>query len=371
MRKIFIFAAACLTIQCDHALLGEEERIITVEQNLAIPESTDDGWDVSSLDAENVDAKKIETMVRNIQADPRNLHSILIVRNNKLILEAYFNGWHAQRMHDLRSSSKSVNSILVGIAIDQHYIEDVHQRMFDFFPKYQHLNDDRKNEIRLEHLLTMTSGLEWNQSSYPNEDKRNDEGQLERSSNWLEYILSKPVVTTPGKNFVYNSGCSGLLAGVIKGSTGDHADVFAEKHLFGPLGIQNYVWYKQRDGLCNAWAGLMLRSRDMAKLGQLFLDNGKWKGNQIVSAAWVKASTTTFTGNEQQDNGYGYQWWTGKYNINNRAIRIASGRGNGGQYIFIVPDLNAVVVFTGGNYSPLNQMQPFGLMQNIILPAML
>lgn len=371
MKSRLFLIIACITVSCDNIFLGGQDQIISLEENLLTPAATNDGWEVSSLVQQNIHAPKIEQLIRTIQNDPKNLHSFLIAKNNKLVVDAYFDGWHRERLHDLRSSSKSVNSTLIGIAIDKNFIPDVHQRVFDFFPEYADLNNDKKNEIRIEHLLTMTAGLDWNQNSYPNEDTRNDEGMMERSNDWLRYALSKEMVYTPGQNFVYNSGCSNLLAGIIKKSTGDHANVFAEKYLFQPLNISHYFWRRQSDGLCNAGAGLALRPRDIAKLGQLFLDSGRWKGNQIVSATWVNSATATFSGSEANQTGYGYQWWTAKYTINNKVIRIFSARGNGGQYIFVVPSLNAVVVFTGGNYSPLNQNQPFGLMVNIILPAML
>lgn len=371
MKKLFLLIIVCFGSSCDNILLRNEDQIISIEENLKPPAATDDGWEVSSLASQNIDASRIENLVRNIQKDPGNLHSVLIIRNNRLVLESYFNGWSRDRLHDLRSASKSVNSILVGIAIDKNYIADVHQTVLDFFPEYESFRNELKDKIEIEHVLTMTSGLKWNQSTYPNEDDRNDEGVMERGDNWLRYVLSRDMAQTPGKTFVYNSGCSVLLAGIIKKSTGDHADVFAEKHLFNPLGITNYFWRKQSDGLCNAAWGLSLRPRDMAKIGQLFLDNGKWKGNQVISADWVSASTTTFPGTERDNDGYGYQWWTTKYTINNVERWTFSAAGNGGQYIFVIPDMNAVVVFTGGNYAPRNQHQPFVFLRNIILPAML
>lgn len=366
MKKLFPLVLLLAASGCDNLFLGDEDQVIPLEENLMTPAATDDGWDVSSLASENINAAKIEQLVRNIQNDPRNLHSMLIVRNNKLVLDAYFNGWHKDRIHDQRSASKSVNSILVGIAIDRNYIQDVDQRVFQFFPEYEHLNNDQKNEIRIKHLLTMTAGLDWDQSN--NSKGVNDEAVMEESKDWLRYVLGKDMAFTPGERFVYNSGCSNLLAGIIKKSTGDHSNVFAEKYLFSPLHITKYFWRRQDDGLCNAGAGLLLRPRDMAKIGQLFLDSGSWKGNQVVSRQWVKASTTAFMG---QDEDYGYQWWTSTYTAGDNPVPAFSAAGNGGQYIFVVPGLNLVVVFTGGNYAPLNQGQPHGLMRNIIVPAML
>ena len=147
------------------------------------------------------------------------------------------------------------------------------------------------------------------------------------------------------------------------------ADVFSEKYLLEPLSISNYYWRKnEKDGIITAIGPLFLTPRDMAKLGQLFLDNGQWKGNQIISSKWVNEATTTFIGNESTASGYGYNWWTVTYSS---GIRLYVARGFGGQYIFVIPSLNAVVVFTAGNFPPFNQQIQVGMLTNRILPAML
>jgi CubicO group peptidase (beta-lactamase class C family) len=160
-------------------------------------------------------------------------------------------------------------------------------------------------------------------------------------------------------------------AAIIKEKTGIHAHVFAEENLFKPLNITNYFWRtNERDGYVTAIGPLFLCSRDMAKLGQVFLDSGTWKGNRIISKEWVKNATTAFTGYEERADGYGYHWWTARYNIYGKRVKVFYARGSGGQYIFVVPDLNSVVVFTSGNYPPLKQSAPVEMLVNIIIPAM-
>lgn len=370
MKRILIILILFSVAGCDEALLGEDETIVSLDENLSIPAVTEDDWEVSSLAEQNVDVNAIQSLIRKVHAEPRNVHSFLLVRNNKLLVDAYFAGWHKERPHDLRSASKSINSTLIGIAIHQGFIEDVEQNVFDFFPQYQDLKNTENGKIRIDHLLTMTSGLKWDQSSYPNEDNRNDEGAMERSRDWLRYTLERKMIREPGTTFLYNSGCSNLLAGIIKSATGDHADKFAEKHLFASLNITDYFWRKQDDGLCNAAAGLFLRPRDMAKIGQLFLDKGMWHGQQIISEAWVHASTAPFLAVNQGGGGYGYQWWTQELKAEDKTIKFFLAAGNGGQYIFVIPALQAVVVFTGGNYAPLNQSLPHTWLRDIILPAL-
>jgi CubicO group peptidase (beta-lactamase class C family) len=365
----FIFLAT-LVISCDGLLLGDEDQVIGLEENLKTPPALHDDWEVSTLAAQNINAEPIQNLIRSLQKDPQNIHSLVIVRNNKLVAESYFDGWHRDRLHATRSASKSFISTFVGIAIDKGHISDVHQKVFDYFPEYAHLNNAQKSQIEIRQLLTMTSGLQWDEKSYPSSDSRNDETAFEKSNDRLGYILGKEVVNKPGDRFEYNSGCPVVEAAIIEKSTGEDAEIFAKKNFFAPLNITNYYWRKNDDGLITAVGPILLRPRDMAKLGQLFLDSGKWKGQQIVSAKWVADATVTVKGNETNATGYGYHWWTAQYTINSKPIRIFFAQGSGGQYIFVVPGLNAVLVFTSGNYEPLNQRAPFGMMTNVILPAM-
>jgi CubicO group peptidase (beta-lactamase class C family) len=367
-QYIFIFLSL-FTVSCDKILLGDEDKTIGLEENLKPPPALNDDWEVSTLAAQNINAEPIQNLIRSIQKDPHNIHSLLIFRNNRLVSESYFDGWHRDRLHASRSASKSFISTLVGIAIDQGHISNVNQKVFDYFPEYAVLNNAQKSQIEIKHLLTMTTGLQWDEQS-PSDDPKNDETALEKSNDRLGYILGKEVASKPGDRFVYNSGCPVLEAAILQKSTGEDADVFAEKNFFTPLNITNYYWRKNADGHITAVGPILLRPRDMAKLGQLFLDGGKWKGKQIVSANWVVDATATFIGNESSATGYGYHWWTATYTINNNLVRMFQAQGSGGQYIFVVPSLNAVVVFTGGNYPPLNQGTPFSMMRNVIVPAM-
>jgi CubicO group peptidase (beta-lactamase class C family) len=371
MKRSLFLLFLLFTISCDKVLLGDEDQVISLEENLKAPPALNDDWEVSTLAAQSIDSVPIQNLIRFIQNDPRNIHSLLIFRNNKLVSESYFYGWHRERLHASRSASKSFISTLVGIAIDQGHISDVNQKVFDYFPEYANLNNAQKSSIEIRHLLTMTAGLQWDERNYLSDDPRNDETAFEKSSDRLGYILGKAVVNTPGQRFEYNSGWPVVEAAIIKKSTGEDAEVFARENFFTPLNITNYYWRKNADdGHITAIGPILLRPRDMGKLGQLFLDNGKWKGRQIVSAQWVADATATVTGNESNATGYGYHWWTATYTVDGNPVRTFRAQGSGGQYIFVVPDLNAVVVFTGGNYPPLNQGGPFNMMTNVILPAM-
>lgn len=370
MRYVIFICVLLFTISCDEIILGNEDHLISLEENLKPPPALSDGWEVSTLVAQNIKADPILHLIKSLQQESHNIHSLLIFRNNTLVSESYFDGWHRNRLHASRSASKSFISTLVGIAIDKGKIGSVNQKVFDFFPEYTDLNNAQKSQLKILHLLTMTTGLQWDEKT-KSEGPGNDEYELDLSNERVRFLLERPMVSTPGDRFVYNSGCPVLETAIIKKTTGEDPEIFAKENLFTPLSITHYYWRKYSDGLISAVGPILLCPRDMAKLGQLFLDGGKWKGNQIVSADWVGHATATFTGNEDNATGYGYHWWTVKYTVNDDPIRIFFASGSGGQYIFVVPDFNAVVVFTGGNYPPLNQSRPYEIMKNVILPAFL
>jgi CubicO group peptidase (beta-lactamase class C family) len=377
MRAVCIIVTLTLTAfamllpGCDKILLGEDESIISLEENLQPPPLLDDGWQVSDLASENIDVTRIQRLVGSIYESPDNIHSFLIVRNNKLVLETYYTGWHRDRVHALRSVSKTFVSTLTGIASGQGYFSP-DQRVADFFPEYAEMFNEEKRNIKIQHLLTMTAGFKWDEKTYDGDDPRNDEYAFDTNDHRFDYLFSKEMVSTPGEIFVYNSSLPVVESAIIHKTTGMHAHRFADEHLFQPLGITNYFWRTNHDdGHVNAIGPLFLTPRDMAKLGQLFLDSGQWKGQQIVSRQWVKEATSTLIGNEASADGYGYHWWTARYSISNKAVRVYFARGSGGQYIFVVPEVNAVVAFTSGNYPPRNQSKPVNLLIKAIIPAMM
>lgn len=336
------------------------------EHTYPIPAQTDDGWRTASLDEVGIDEKEIIEAVERINDGTyQNIHSVLIVKDGKLVFEEYFSGYTwdyndpqfkgeltdygIDTLHNLASVTKSFTSALVGIAIDQGFIQGVHEKVFAFFPEYAHLSDGRKGAITLEHLLTMTSGLEWNEMELPYSNTSNDLVQLFIVSDPKEYILAKPAVSEPGTNWYYNGGGTNILGEVIRAASGLRMDDFAEKYLFAPLGITDYEWDHINADMIHASGNLKLRPRDMAKLGCLFLNGGTWRGERIVSEAWVEESTKGRVSPQWAD-GYGYQWWLRTYHSRSTAVDSFYAAGWGGQRITVFPSLDMVVVFTGGNY---------------------
>jgi CubicO group peptidase (beta-lactamase class C family) len=344
------------------------------EYRYQVPLETDDGWATSSLFEESVDSEKISELMRNIldgNEEVKNVHSVLLVKNGKLVLDEYFYGNHRNALHSIASDTKSVTSILVGIAVDRKQINNLNQMLYEIFPEYtgsQWIN--QKYEITLKHALTMTGGLDWDESTHPYWDERNSSFKLERSGSWIEYILDRETKESPGKTFTYNSGLSILLGEIIRKSSGMYADKFAEKYFFGPLGISEYVWYRHADGTIQTGGGLRLRPRDMAKIGYMMLKNGNWKGKQIVSQKWAQESTKAQVSAGLY--GYGYQWWRGKTIANDQIIDGYWAWGLGGQFIFVFPAMDLVVVFNGKVWkNPDNSKRAFNMLTQYIIPAVM
>jgi CubicO group peptidase (beta-lactamase class C family) len=332
----------------------------------ARPLQTGDGWQTASPASVGLDARQLDRAAARIRNGTYpNVHSLLIVKDGQLVFEEYFPGYawsyageqfrgrlvdfDRDTLHNLASVTKSFTSALVGIAIDQGYIDGVEDRVFDFFPGYAQLREDAKDRITLEHLLTMRSGLEWNEMEVFYDDRQNDLIQLFYVPDPVEYILAKPIVSEPGTDWYYSGGNTNLLGEVIRQATGQRMDAFAAQTLFAPLGITDYEWDQLNAGVIHASGNLQLRPRDMAKFGLLYLNGGLWKGQRIVSRAWVEASTRAHTPTSW-GGGYGYQWWLRTSEAGSQAVDAFYAAGWGGQYIYVMPALDMVVVFTGGNY---------------------
>ena len=348
------------------------------------PIMTNDGWQTSSLDSVNINSEKLQELVNRIcDSTYQNVHGIVIVKDGMLVFEHYFGGYTFKYKaeeckgrfirfdrdipHNLASVTKSVTSILFGIAYDQGFITDVNDTLFKYFPEYASLNDSSKNQIRLYDALTMTSGFKWNEQSISIKDNSNDLIRLFYVDDPIEYILSKPVIHKPGSTFYYNGGNTNLLGEIIHKTSGLKLDDFAKKYLFEPLGIKRRKWIYFNREMVYASVDLKLRPRDMAKIGYLMLSKGVWKDKQILSTGWIKQSTAGSVHFNDRD-GYGYQWWTKKYVLGNISINLFTALGWGGQRIMVIPDLNAVVVFTAGNYDSKDPSDE--IMYRYILPSL-
>jgi CubicO group peptidase (beta-lactamase class C family) len=333
------------------------------------PEYIDGSWEVSTLEEQGVDPQKISELMHQILSNSlKNIHSILLIKNGKLILEEYFSGYHRNLKHPVASVTKSFTSTLIGIAKDRDENIALDGELTTYLPEYKDvLSNNGKSEITLEHLLTMRAGLEWNEMHAPTSFK-----EMIESSDAVKYVLTQKMVNTPGEHFFYNSGLSVVLGRILKNTTGSDAIQYAEEHLFAPLGIVDYFWGKTRDGSVSSGGALYLRPRDMAKLGHLFLENGIWNGRQIVSEKWVRESIYPHvTGDLISGTGYGYQWWSGTTRIGDRDIDVFYAAGHGGQYIVQIPRLDVIIVITSEVDNNTGDFRAAGVLENYIIPAVL
>ncbi len=269
---------------------------------------------------------------------------MILIRDGKLVLEEYFHGYDRHDLHAIQSCTKSVASLLVGIAIDRGEITGVDVPVFEYFPVHADLRTPEWDAVTLRHLLTMSAGLDWS----PREvfTVRGTGPKLFRR------VLSRRVVDEPGTRFLYVGANVNLLAGVLHHATGQHADEFAGRYLFGPLGIQGWDWDQAKvEGYPSMAGTLQLRPLDMAKLGQLVLNEGRWKDTQVVSSGWIRESTARAMTMGQGPNRdeYGYLWWRPPMPDDGTSERILVASGWGSQFIHILPQLDAVLVTTGGN----------------------
>jgi CubicO group peptidase (beta-lactamase class C family) len=315
-----------------------------------VPEKLDDEWRVSSLEAEGMDEDMIVRMTRGvIEGKFEGIHSILIVKNGAIVHEVYFGDYDRESLQTIFSITKSVSSTLIGIAIDKGFIGGVEETLPNLLPEYEYaITDDNVREIRLKHVLTLTSGLEWDEKSYGYGDPRNSEYNQVRTNDWVEYVVALPLRNEPGTRYVYNTGSVHLLSAIIKSRTGMYAAEFADKYLFKPLGIERFEWNTDPKGYqCTGGThgGLRMTLRDVAKFGFLFMRKGKWNGRQVVSSEWVAESTTGKTA-AFHGMDIGYLWWTGTSEIKEQKNRFIYGAGYGGQSLTMFPDLDLMFVFT-------------------------
>ena len=320
------------------------------------PIDINDELNVSTLKEHGLDTAIFNKLNQDICTGKYgNMHSLLVIENNDLVVEQYYNGWKKDRLHFLASNTKSFNSLLIGVAIKQGYINSVNQRMLDFFPEYENLKKDTlKNRITIKDLLTNTSGFLWDEQSLPPDDPNNMGKQMELTDDWLKQSLMLPMDTVPGTKYVYSGPNNIILSEIIKNSTGQNIAEFAEKYLFEPLGIKEYDWF-EKNGVYDSGGGLRLKSRDIAKFGFLHLNKGNWNETEIVSGKWIEEIFTPYI--EIHHPVYGcYQW---------RMVKTGDGfnawfiPGNGGQIINVIPELDMLIVINADNRKiPKDKREP-------------
>ena len=350
-----------------------------------VPAARDDGWPVASADeGKLIDHDALCSMADRLAASSdANIHAVLVAHRGRLVFERYFRGsdeipsrfygsrvenvtFDADTIHDVKSVSKSVASLAVGIAIDRGLIRSVNEPIFSFFPELSDLRSPEKDRIQLVHALTMSMGLEWVEAT-PSTGDNNDEVRMHMAPDPCRYVLGLPATAPAGQGFFYNTGALTLVSAVMRKATGRPLDEFARENLFEPLSIAAVEWMRVK-GDSDAGGGLRLRPRDMAKIGQLVLAGGRCNDRQIVSKVWIETSTAAKL--KATDNqSYGYLWWLGRSRLNEHEVHWVGALGRGGQSIRIVPELDLVVAVTAGyyrDYSPRAFQLQYGVFRDVL-----
>ena len=341
------------------------------------------GWPSATPAAVGLDAKALAEFDADIAAGKYGyVDSMLIIRHGKVAYERYYKHdydqiygadakrpgplnaldptgpydyfntwWHPYyrrgQLHTMQSVTKTITSIVIGVAIARKEFPDIDTPVLKFFDASKVANvDERKRRMTVRHLLTMTAGIDWNEE-LPYSDPNNTATLLEESFDWVRFTMDRPMAVEPGTIFKYNRGASQVLSYIFRAATGQDIEEYAARYLFAPLGIEHYFWKRSPTGLADTEGGLYLAPRDLARIAFLFLKNGVWESKQIVQPDWVKASVTPAI-SVSQTVKYGLKWWLFSYG--DRADKLAwCGSGFGGQLPIILPDYDVVAVFTGWN----------------------
>jgi CubicO group peptidase (beta-lactamase class C family) len=339
-------------------------------------------WKVVEPEAVGLDSTPLDELAERIRAHPEfNIHSVLLVKDDKLAFEAYFSGadqdwgtdlgklkFDLNTRHDLRSVSKSVTSALIGIAIAEGKLPGTNATVPALFPQYaDHIAPDKRS-VTLQHILTMSAGLSWFEPiDYTNPG--NDEIRMTNSPDPVAFVLGRSLETTPGDRFQYNGGLPTLLGYLLEQAYGKSGDAIAREKLLEPLGIENFDFRASSSGLLAYASGMRLTPRDMARFGLLYLNQGKWEGKQLLPQNWVVDSLTPHIESDWTA-GYGYQWWINRFESSDFSMWVPSAVGNGGQRIFILQPLNMVIVITAGNYNMGNvPLSGIRILEESIFPA--
>ncbi|MBT1698157.1 beta-lactamase family protein [Fulvivirgaceae bacterium PWU4] len=282
---------------------------------------------------------------------PRDFRALVVIKDNKLVVEEYFNTYWRETIHDIRSAGKGITALLLGIAIDKGLVKSTEQSIYDFFPgKKFEVPDAAHKSIKIKHLLNMSSGL------YVNDDDDNAPGNTANwllKDNWVNFATSVPMTSSPGEKYVYADICPMLIGAIIEQTSGKKLSAFAKENLFDPLGIREFYWYTAPNGSTGPMGNLYLSAVDFAKIGQVVAGHGKWQGKKIVSESWIKEiSAVNFDISNEGPfaQGYGTFWFKSTKNVDGKLYECLFASGNGGNLLFVVPGKNLVVSLLSSAY---------------------
>ena len=329
-------------------------------------------------------APDIEARLDRLIANKRawNLHGVVVVRNDRLVLERYFEGedeargrrigkvsFTAETLHDMRSVSKSVVSLLYGIALEQGKVPPPEAPLFASFPQHADLAGEAGRErLTIHHALSMTMGTEWDELSIPYSNPLNSEIAMDRAADRYRYILERRVIEEPGRRWIYSGGATALLARIIADGTGKPLHQFAREALFDPLGLGPTAWDVDAQGEAIAASGLRMTPRDLARIGMMMTGSGMAGDRRVVPAPWIARSTEPVVPLDFWR--FGYHWYIGDVEFGSRRARCWGAFGNGGQRLWVLPSLQIAVAITAGNYNTTEQwLPPTRLLYEVVLAS--
>ena len=352
-----------------------------------------ESWQRSTPEAQAMDVGPLAALDAEIEAGQHGyVDSVLVIRNGFVVYQKsyqndydkLFEGRDARRwqynyydpewhpyykrspLHTMQSVSKSVTSALVGIAIERGEIPSVEVAVAPYFDDYKpSVTDPRWEAMTLLDLLTMTSGIAWDEDSVPYTDPANSCAAMENSDDWVRFVMDQPMADEPGSTFVYNSGVTLLLEHILLKATGKHAEEYARQHLFPVLGIESHYWKTTPTGHTDTEGGLYLEPTDLAKIGYLYQHDGVWEGKRLLPVGWVTASTQPYVSAGWNDFMYGFQWWLLPYEGEEQSYAWAA-IGYGGQRLLVVPELELIAVFTGWNIYDFPALAPELALESIL-----
>jgi len=353
--------------------------------NCGTPADIADGWARAKPDDVGIDGSRLCDLESFLKQWPTaNIHAVVVARRGKLVLEHYLTGkdlrfageergvvrFTPTEKHDVRSISKSVTSLLVGIALGEGKYPSLDSPVVESFPEYAELRTAENTRITFRHLLTMSHGMKWDEN-VAWQSPTNNERLMFEAADPYRYTLEQPMAVTPGTVFNYSGGASSLLGRVLAKATGRRVDDYARDKLFGPLEITDFEWLNfEGSKEIAAFGGLRLRPRDLAKIGQLMVSGGLWSGHRVVPQDWVVESVKPRLNTDSGLLYYGYQWWMGHSLARGRDLIWIGGIGLGGQRLYIVPELDLVVAINSAHYgSSLQGVIPINILNRFVLPA--
>lgn len=347
------------------------EPIEVSEQQIAIqPIQPNSGWKLSD---DSYDKEKIRALNEKIaQQKFKNITSIVVIKEGKLLLEEYFNNTKRSTLHNTRSVGKTFASTLAGIAIKDGHLKSIDQTLKEFYTLDQFSNySSRKGDVTLKSLLTMSSGFDGSDS---NPESSGNEENMYPTDNWVKFTLDLPMDKTKriGENWDYFTAGVVVLGDIIHKSVPGGLEKYAEKKLFKPMGISNYKWSYTPQKVANTAGGIQMNALDFAKYGQLYKNQGVWNGKQVLPRHWVKESLTNYFNKPSDQTGYGFLFWENKYDANGKTYEVFQCNGNGGNKVIIFNDQPLVIVITATAYGqPYAHAQVDKMIQDYILPAVL